>query len=267
MVGCDFMFTTLVTIKLLTMAKSDGIIKIQGTLDNMTFYKSRDGDLVRKKGGISKKRMMKDPAFARTRENLSEFSNNAQSGKLVRMAVNDLMQQAKDSRVTSRLVKVMNQIQKLDTVDVRGKRTVAVGIEEDEGKAMLLGFNFNNRANLSSVLKALYTTDAVTGEVSIPGFVPASDLSIPEGATHVSLRSAFVTVDFNTGEYNGTTSPVENLELNMDSTDVDLIPASVPPEDGIDLILLLIEFYQEVNQIQYPMRNGAHNSLCIVDVG
>lgn len=95
------------------MAKNDGIIKIQGTLDNLTFYKSRDGNLVRTKGGISKKRIMKDPAFARTRENLSEFSNSAQSGKLLRMAVNELMQNAKDSRVTSRLVKVMSQIQNL----------------------------------------------------------------------------------------------------------------------------------------------------------
>lgn len=120
---------------------------------------------------------------------------------------------------------------------------------------------------MSSVLKALYSTDPLTGEISIPGFVPASDLSIPEGATNVSLRSAFVTVDFSTGEYNGTTSPVENLELNMDSTDVNLVPASVTPGEGIDFVLLLIEYFQEVNDVQYPMRNGAHNSLCIVDVG
>ncbi len=249
------------------MAKNGGIIKIQGTLDNMTFYKSMDGDLVRTKGGVSKKRIMKDPAFARTRENISEFTSSAQAGKLLRMSVNELLQQAKDNRVTSRLTQVMSKIQKFDTVDVRGQRKVSVGIEETEGKALLLGFNFNKNANLSSVLKALYTTDAVTGEVSIPEFQPAIDLSAPEGATHVSLRSAFVSVNFETGEYNGSTSDIENLELDLTSTDVTLVPASVPTGDGVDLVLLLIEFFQEVNQVQYPLRNGAHNSLCIVDIG
>lgn len=249
------------------MAKNDGIIKIKGTLDNMTFYKSTDGDMVRKKGGVSKKRIMKDPAFARTRENISEFTSSAQSGKLLRLAVNDLMQQAKDSRVTSRITQLMMKIQKLDTVDVRGQRKVAVGLEEDEGKALLLGFNFNKRANLSSVLRAPYSTDPVTGEVSIPDFQPAIGLIAPEGATNVGLRSAFVNVDFETGTYEGSSSSMEDLELDMSSTDVTLTPASVPAGSGTDLLLLLIEFFQEVNGEQYPLRNGAHNSLCIVDIG
>lgn len=249
------------------MAKSDGIIKIQGTLENLTFYKSGDGNLVRTKGGVSKKRIMKDPAFARTRENLSEFANSAQAGKLLRGSVNQLMQQAKDARVTSRLTQLMSKIQKFDSVNVRGQRSVAMGIEEVDGKALLLGFNFNNRANLSSVLKAMYDSDAVTGEVNIPDFVPATDLSIPEGATHVSLRSAFVSVDFGTGAYEGSTSPVENLVLDSNSTSVSLLPATVPTLSGTDLVFLLIEFYQEVNGVQYALRNGAHNSLCIVDIG
>jgi hypothetical protein len=72
--------------------------------------------------------------------------------------------------------------------------------------------------------------------------VPASDLSIPEGVTNVSLRSAFVTIDFSRGEYTGTTSSIENLELNIDSTDVNLCAASFAPGEGVGFILLLIEF-------------------------
>jgi hypothetical protein len=48
------------------MGKSAGIIKIEGTLDGLTFYKSKDGYMVRTKGGVSKKRIMTNPAFART---------------------------------------------------------------------------------------------------------------------------------------------------------------------------------------------------------
>ena len=59
------------------MGKLAGIIKLEGTLDGLTFYKSADGYLVRTKGGVSKTKIMNDPSFARTRENLCEFGANA----------------------------------------------------------------------------------------------------------------------------------------------------------------------------------------------
>jgi hypothetical protein len=51
------------------MARQKGILKIEGSLDDITFYKKGDSFLVRNKGGISKQRIANDPAFARTREN------------------------------------------------------------------------------------------------------------------------------------------------------------------------------------------------------
>ena len=51
------------------MAKQSSLIKIEGTLDDLTFYKSADGYVIRKKGGVSKDQTLNYPAFARTREN------------------------------------------------------------------------------------------------------------------------------------------------------------------------------------------------------
>ena len=59
------------------MAKLKGIIKLEGTLDNLTFYKAKEGYLVKTKGGVSKERIQNDPAFERTRENGSEFGSSA----------------------------------------------------------------------------------------------------------------------------------------------------------------------------------------------
>ena len=39
------------------MAKQKGIIKLKGTLGDITFYKSQDGYLAREKGGIDADRM------------------------------------------------------------------------------------------------------------------------------------------------------------------------------------------------------------------
>ncbi len=73
------------------MAKSSGILKIEGTLENLTFYKSADGHMVRTKGGVSRNRILNDPAFVRTRENGVEFGHSAQAGKLLRMAAGQLV--------------------------------------------------------------------------------------------------------------------------------------------------------------------------------
>lgn len=69
------------------MAKVNGIIKIEGTVEDLTFYKKDGKNFVRKKGGISKERIMNDPNFVRTRENGSEFGHCGSSGKVLKLAV------------------------------------------------------------------------------------------------------------------------------------------------------------------------------------
>jgi hypothetical protein len=51
------------------MARQKSFLKIEGTLDELTFYKSDGNYLVKTKGGISGDRIANDPAFQRTREN------------------------------------------------------------------------------------------------------------------------------------------------------------------------------------------------------
>src|SRR5690554_3843282 len=87
------------------MARQKGIIKLKGTIGDISFYKTTDGHLAREKGGVEKERIMNDPAFQRTRENGSEFGRAGKGGKLIRNAIRLLLQNAKDKRVTSRLTK------------------------------------------------------------------------------------------------------------------------------------------------------------------
>lgn len=51
------------------MARQKSIIKLDGTIGDITFYKSKDGYLAREKGGVPADRIRNDPAFQRTREN------------------------------------------------------------------------------------------------------------------------------------------------------------------------------------------------------
>jgi len=55
------------------MARQKGIIKLEGTIGDISFYKSKDGHLARTKGGMEADRIKNDPTFQRTRENGNEF--------------------------------------------------------------------------------------------------------------------------------------------------------------------------------------------------
>lgn len=248
------------------MAKLRSLIKIEGTLDDLTFYKGKEGYLVKTKSGVSANRIKNDPAFARTRENGSEFGKSASSGKILRRAILPLMEDAKDSQVTARLTKVMTQIKNLDTTSPRGQRVVEVGITTPSGQQTLKGFNFNNRAILSTVLLSDVGLDTATGEITLTDFIPAQNLSVPVGATHVSLTSGFLNLDFATGDKDLQLSPVFNLPIDNTTTTVTLTPAAVPTGTGTQGYFLKVAFYQEVNGIQYPLNNGAYNALEIMEV-
>lgn len=248
------------------MARQKGLIKIEGTLDEITFYKTQDGHLAKTKSGVSGDRIASDPAFARTRENVAEFVNSAQAGKTLRATVRTMMLAASDNRVTSRLTKLMAAIKNLDSVSARGERTVAVGIINIPAKELLKGFNFNNRAILSSILFAPFTVNIGTGVIDFPAFTPLNDVTFPEGATHLTLGGAWARVDFATGISDIKFTNKVNLLINGITAPQTLTPSAVPSGTGTDLFLLEIDFFQEVNSIQYTLTNGAFNALALVEV-
>ena len=248
------------------MARQKGIIKLKGTIGDISFYKTQDGHLAREKGGVDASRIANDPAFIRTRENGAEFGASAGSGKLLRDAFRNLMMSASDGRVTSRLTKVMSDVKNADLTSARGNRTVGVGILTPDGKALLKGFNFNKLAILGGVLFKPYAVAPATGEITIANLVPVNNIAAPAGATHFSLTSAFANVDFVGGLYDVQLSNVVNLPIDGTSTNVVLTPVAVPAGAGVNFYLLMIEFFQEINGIQYSLKNGAYNALSIVDV-
>jgi hypothetical protein len=248
------------------MAKQSGIVKIKGTVGDLTFYKTQDGHLVKEKTTISKERMASDPSFVRTRENMSEFGAAGKSGKLLRDNLRPIMLNAVDNRVTSRVTSVMTDILKLDTTSVRGSRTPAVGLSFATGKALLKGFNFNIHSILGGVLYKPFALNSATGVITINGLTPINDIAYPQGATHVSLTGAYGNINFATGVAAVSLTNTANLALNAATGNVTLTPTAVPAGTGIKFYLLKIEFFQMVNAVQYPLKNGAFNALAIIEV-
>ena len=248
------------------MAKQSGIIKLKGTIGDIAFYKTRDGHLARAKGGVSADRIQNDPAFQRTRENGEEFGRAGAAGKLIRMAFKTYLQNASDSRMVSRLTKMMIAVIKADATNTRGQRNVLDGELE-----MLEGFEFNIDGKISSTIFISFnaTIDRVTGalQVNIPSFSPANAIAAPEGATHLKIISAGASIDFEGNVIESVTS--ESAEIAIApvlSPAVDLLNQLTANSTHPLFLVLGIEFYQSVNGISYPLKNGRYNALSIVRV-
>jgi len=54
------------------MEQQDSVIKLKGRAGGLSFYKNDKGYQARSASGIDPKRVKKDPAFERSRENASE---------------------------------------------------------------------------------------------------------------------------------------------------------------------------------------------------
>ena len=249
------------------MARQSGIIKLKGTIGDITFYKSKDGYLARQKGGVEKERFLNDPNFQRTRENAAEFGRAGKAAKVLCTAIRPVLNKTQDSRMISRLVRAMMQVIKSDMTSDRGERNVA------SGKMVLLrGFDFNGNANLSATLYAPYTTniDRATGllDVDIPSFTPDSQIVAPGGTTHFRLISAGAEVDFQNGAFvlaqsTSTEIPYDNISSSAINLSNDIgITDSLRPL----LLVLGIEFLQEVNGSFYALNNGAFNALNLVEM-
>ena len=248
------------------MAKQKGIIKLKGTIGDITFYKTMDGHLARGKGGVDASRIKNDPNFQRTRENGSEFGRAGAAVKLLRTAFRTMLQTVADTRMVSRLTKGMITVIQADTTNIRGARTVLKG---DLG--LLEGFEFNINGMLGATLYAPYTAaiDRVSGQltVQIPAFNPASLIAAPQGATHIKLVSAGAEIDFDAESFNVVTSDSGTQLISPNPLPVINLANAVTANSTKPLFLVLgIEFYQEVNGIMYPLKNGYYNALALVKV-
>ncbi len=248
------------------MARQKGIIKLEGTIGDVSFYKSKDGYLAREKGGVDADRIKNDPAFQRTRENGSEFGRAGRAGRILRNAFRLLLQNASDSKVTSRLTKEILKVIKSDQENVRGERQVSSG-----DLFILLGFDFNADAKLTATMYTEYvpSIDRVSGvlSVSIPEFIPGNTIAFPSGASHVKFSVGAAEVDFENESFQFGQAESSEVELGQQSEAQIDLSVSLTANSTQELFLVLgMEFLQEVNGVMYPLKNGSYNSLGIVQI-
>ena len=248
------------------MARQKGIIKLKGTIGDITFYKTKDGHLAREKGGVDASRIKNDPAFQRTRENNSEFGRAGKAGKILRTALRSLLINSADSKMVGRLTQSMVKVIQADMISIRGLRNVIDGEAE-----LLSGFEFNIRGKLGTSLFAPFigAIDRVAGEITvdIDSFIPANMIAAPSGTTHYKVISAGAEIDFEAETFVEDHSETAILPWDGVATVAISQVNAVTPNSTKPLFLALgVEFYQEVNGQMYALKNGSYNPLALVQV-
>jgi len=266
------------------MAKQVGLVKYEGTMGDIRHFKIKglEGNYAGLKGGPTKEQILNDPAFKRTRENMSEFAGSATAAKSVRVGLASLVKTMGDPRVSARLTKVFRSINR-EANGKRGERPILL----TANKAIIKGFNFDKKLALASILTAPYTladnVDRNEVTMTIPDFNPADYIAAPAGATHFKLINAIASVsdyafDKNTGKFgakveaeNGLGDVAKSAQLPLDvavgavTTLIATIPGAPVLSADVGLIACVgIEFYQKVGTEFYLFASG--NAMKVIEV-
>jgi len=248
------------------MAKQENIIPLTGTIGNLNFYK-KDGEYrVRRKGGVSKNRILNDPKFARTRENMAQLGLVASDLKLFLGSMIAIRNRMGGKVRVNPLSKLLFKVAYLDGLSVRGDKQVAIGIKEDQGINYFRGLPLTSHS-ITQNLSVPIQVDRVTGVVSSDEFVPTTQMIYPPSATHFEMQSAVVAVDFKNKSH--AVSYSEPLLLPIDQTPLSLLFDSVsmpnPGGDPTYFVLLSLIYHQHDNGNLYQLNSANCLSLDIID--
>ncbi len=266
------------------MARNNSFVKLEGTLDGLTFYRQNGENFVKTQSRISKKRILNDPAFKRTRENMMEFSGASKAGKAFRDGFANMSKLMGDSYLSSRLSGIMRRITSVG-VGKRGERAIDVVTMKD----MLKGFEFNKSLPFKSIFYAPYPLPTITAprdviDWTVPDFNTDAFITAPKGATHfrLILAAGYVSnyeyipvmrsyepvddaVDSLGGNAYSAHIPLGGMVgsdtvLQVDLTALGAIPASTALFTSIGIV-----FYQDINGDLYEFAQG--NTMVVTVTG
>lgn len=177
------------------MAIQKGSIILDGQIGDLSFYQSQGKPQVRRRSGVGKDRVKKDPRYARTRENNAEFGRASSAAKQIRFAVKlalgERRQLFEDPSLANRLTTRLSAVIAADAEHGRGARVV-----QSEGIRLLTGFSFNAVAALKDVLLIpphyTYRREIGSLEVTLPALYPQVAIVAPKGSEYCSFHVAAV---------------------------------------------------------------------------
>ena len=197
------------------MAKVTAPIKISGTLDDLNFVITSDGNnYVRMKGktGITAEAFRNNPIFNPIREQGKEWGYCSVKSKSFRQLVPLFFNQAKDGSFAGRTIKLVSEILQEDRAKPKGYKKLETAYHSEAVPELVTGFEGNRTRPLAKTLRTDYSYDPHSSNFTLPDFCPETKIDWPEAhATHLTIQLA-------TAVWNPENETVETLyspEVNI----------------------------------------------------
>lgn len=248
------------------MGKQLGIINVRGKVGDMGYFKTADGYMIRRNTSVTKDRIASDPKFENTRLVNREFATAGKAGKLLRAAVTEQLMTNGDGKLASRLVKIMMDALKYDTVSDRGDRAPWKG---DLAFLEGLEFNKNNEMLQTFIAEQTHSVDRPSGKMTLDvgPFNVKRKLVIPPNAQFFQIAIGGSAIDWENGkcEFKEDLTdymPVGNVDIPGFSLTVNVTPASTLPL----MLVWGVRFFYKTNGKYYQLNGAANNALRVLKV-
>jgi len=263
------------------MAILTGAIKYRGSFKSIRNYVNLHDPNVYagEKGGANRDLIMNNPAFARTRENMNEFGGVGLCVKAIRQGLQNLLPEQTDKKFTSRLMKMVKEINRRDLAGVHGKRAIIISDE----RIFFSKIVFNVLESIARKMVRQFVWEHPITKASAKLTLTALDLKpvlIPEGATHYRVQNHLSIIsDYIYSEANRSYEPMSLLNemsahvyseytpvgtLLTDELDVAFPLGTLPGDDDTVIQCVGIEFYLKSGATDYLPLKGS--SMVVVDV-
>ena len=263
------------------MAILTGAIKYRGSFKSIRNYmnlhdpKTYAGE----KGGANRDLIMNHPAFALTRENMNEFKGVGACVKAIRRGLLNLLPEQTDKLFTSRLMKVVKEINRRDPAGEHGKRGILISGERPYLATIVFNVLSSVAENLQKQFAWQHPISRVSANLTLTAF-QIKDIMIPVGATHYRvLNHLSIISDYTYIEANRRYEPLSQLNALSafeysaytaigtpltDEIDVAFPVGTLPGDDDSVLQCVGIEFYLRSGVANYKRMVGS--SIFVVDV-
>lgn len=222
------------------MAKNIGPIKFTGKLGNLSGRDTAYGNILSTPGGFKGERIKTEERYAVTRQLGSEFGRCAKISSQLYTALQPWLQTLPFPHLYGSLQAQITNIKNCDTTSPKGERSLAAGLQTEQGRKMLQHFSFNPKRNLRSGMMQHYAVDLSKGQLTLPDF-DAGRIYFPKSAMQLAFQLILLRLDTETPLCKMETSTLA-LVAKKDATATLVLEAPVPEGEGLLLALLSFSF-------------------------
>ena len=195
------------------MAILTGAFKYRGSFKSVRNYMTLHdtNTYAGEKGGANRNLILNNAAFARTRENMSEFAGCGVAAKAIRRGLLNLLPEQTDKHFTSRLMSIVKEVNRRDFEGTRGSRAILFSANRSALKVVVFDVLQDMAGNIKDFLVSTHPVSRAEATLTVTTLT-IKPVFVPKGATHFRIQNHLSIIsDYSYSEGNRRYEPLSLL--------------------------------------------------------